>query len=231
MGQDGTVYCPRHPEKQIEYFCKVCHVLVCAKCMFMEHSGHELAELEDVTGIMKQNIKDLSKLLSNTRKINVDNVDYIEHKKSEVLTLKERQLQNIDIGFAEVIKGLEDRRDVLKKDFIAKYETEEQKFDGKLETLSVYNNDVENIQSIYDDLEKFVDRSSDAKILMKINEVSEFIQKSAENLETIAKAKGFDKADTQLDASLTPLSLNVEKVIGIITKFNMLPPANQKTEN
>ena len=61
---------------------------------------------------------------------------------------------------------------------------------------------------------------------MKINEVSEFIQKSAENLELIAKAKGFDKADTALDASLTPLSLNVEKVISIIAKFNMLPPAN-----
>ena len=52
--------------------------------MFMQHTGHELAELEDVTGIMKQNIKDLSKLLSNTRKINDDNVDYIDHKKSEV---------------------------------------------------------------------------------------------------------------------------------------------------
>ena len=61
--------------------------------------------------------------------------------------------------------------------------------------------------------------------------MSEFIQKSAENLETIAKAKGFDKADTQLDAGLTPLSLNVEKVISIIAKFNMLPPANQKTDN
>ena len=45
-------------------------------------------------------------------------------------------------------------------------------------------------------------------------------------METIAKAKGFDKADTQLDASMTPLSLNVEKVISIIAKFNMLPPAN-----
>ena len=93
--------------------------------MFIQHTGHELAELEDVTGIMKQNIKDLSKLLSNTRKINDDNVDYIDHKKSEVLSLKEKQIQNIDIGFSEVIKGLEGRRDILKRDFIAKYESEE----------------------------------------------------------------------------------------------------------
>ena len=74
---------------------------------------------------MKQNIKDLSKLLSNTRKINDDNVDYIDQTESAVISLKERQIENIDIGFAEVIKGLENRRDVLKKDFIAKYEAEE----------------------------------------------------------------------------------------------------------
>ena len=48
-----------------------------------------MAELEDVTGIMKQNIKDLSKLLENTRRINDDNISYIDHKKSEVLGLKE----------------------------------------------------------------------------------------------------------------------------------------------
>ena len=63
-------------------------------------------------------------------------------------------------------------------------------------TLEVFNNDIGNIESIYDDLSKFIDRSSDAKVLTKITEVSEFIQKSIENLEQIGKAKGFDKADT-----------------------------------
>lgn len=198
--------------------------------MFSTHNGHEMAELEDVTGIMKQNIKDLNQLLQNTKRINDDNISYIDHKKSEVINLKEQQLQNIDIGFAEVIKGLEKKRDVLKADFNAKYESEEMKYDGKNETLDVYTNDIGNIESIYDDLSKFIERSGDAKVLTKITEVSEFIQKSVENLEQIAKAKGFDKADTQIDSSLTPLSLNVEKVISIIAKFNMLPPANQKAD-
>ena len=63
-------------------------------------------------------------------------------------------------------------------------------------TLEVYSGDIANIESIYEDLSKFIDRSSDAKVLTKITEVSEFIQKSIENLESIGKAKGFDKADT-----------------------------------
>ncbi len=60
--------------------------------MFSQHNGHEMAELEDVTGIMKQNIKDLNQLLQNTKRINDDNISYIDHKKSEVINLKEQQL-------------------------------------------------------------------------------------------------------------------------------------------
>ena len=190
-----------------------------------------MAELEDVTGIIKQNIKDLHKLLENTKRINDDNISYIDHKKSEVVNLKKQQMQNIEIGFAEVIKGLEKKRDLLKSDFTGKYEIEEAKYDEKMGTLEVFSNDIGNIESIYDDLSKFIDRSSDAKVLTKISEVSEFIQKSVENLEQIAKAKGFDKADTQIDSSLTPLSLNVEKVISIVSRFNMLPPANQAADS
>ena len=31
---DGKVYCSSHPEKTIEYFCRVCHCLVCPRCMY-----------------------------------------------------------------------------------------------------------------------------------------------------------------------------------------------------
>ena len=138
--------------------------------------------------------------------------------------MREQQLKNIEIGFAEVIKGLESKRDLLKEEFLAKYEAEATRFDEKMGTLDVYGGEIANIESIYEDLSKFIERSSDAKVLTKITEVSEFIQKSIENLEQIGKAKGFDKVDTQIEPGLTPLSLNVEKVMSIIGKFNMLPP-------
>ena len=49
----GKVYCFKHQDKEIEYFCKFCHTIVCPKCMFSDHNGHELAQLEDVTNIIK----------------------------------------------------------------------------------------------------------------------------------------------------------------------------------
>ena len=57
--------------------------------MFAEHNGHELAQLEEVTNIIKQNVYDLHKLLLNTKRINDDNKSYIQHIKEEVIRLKE----------------------------------------------------------------------------------------------------------------------------------------------
>lgn len=36
------VFCPRHTDKPIEYFCKQCSITVCVKCIFDEHNGHDL---------------------------------------------------------------------------------------------------------------------------------------------------------------------------------------------
>ena len=41
--REGRVYCFKHQDKEVEYFCKICHSIVCPKCMFAEHNGHELA--------------------------------------------------------------------------------------------------------------------------------------------------------------------------------------------
>lgn len=85
--------------------------------MFTEHNGHDLAQLEDVTAIIKQNIYDLNKLLLNTKRISDDNRTYIVHQREEVQRLKDQQMKNIDKGFADLIRKLEEKRDELKADF------------------------------------------------------------------------------------------------------------------
>lgn len=106
MTHSGKVFCFKHQDKEIEYFCKFCHTIVCSKCMFSDHNGHELAQLEDVTNIIKQNIYDLNKLMLNTKRINDDNRQFIEHIKQEIQRLNEQQARNIDKGFNELILKL-----------------------------------------------------------------------------------------------------------------------------
>ena len=88
-----------------------------------------------MTNIIKQNIYDLHKLLLNTKRINEDNRNYIQHIKEEVFRLKEQQLRNIDKGFGDLIKKLEDKRDELKTEFSNKYLTEENKVLSKTQML------------------------------------------------------------------------------------------------
>ena len=220
----GQVFCDRYPTKKIEYFCKTCQRLVCARCMFETCNGHELAELDEVTINVRKNISDLRQLMDSTRTINDDNVSFVGHKRDEVLRMKEQQLAYIEYGFGEVIKKLEERRDQLKIDFANRYDEEEAIFNKKLEVLDVYSRDQQSIEAIYEDLQRFQERGSDAKVLTKIVDISEFIQKSILNLEHISKAKGFDKDDCQINPGLKPLSLHVQKVFELITKFNMFPP-------
>ena len=55
--------CMIHRHKDLEFYCKTCSTLVCSNCMFYEHNGHSLSQLEEVNCLLMNNVNDLSKLL------------------------------------------------------------------------------------------------------------------------------------------------------------------------
>ncbi len=67
----------------------------------------------------------------NTKRINDDNRQYVAHVQEELIWLKEQQMKNIDKGFGELIKRLEEKRDELKNEFSNKYLIEENKILSK----------------------------------------------------------------------------------------------------
>ena len=71
----------------------------------------------------------------NTKRINDDNRQFIEHIKQEIQRLNEQQARNIDKGFNELIQKLQERRDELKQAFAEKYIAEENKVLGKNQIL------------------------------------------------------------------------------------------------
>ena len=71
----------------------------------------------------------------NTKRINDDNRNYVLHIKEEIVRLKDQQLRNIDKGFSDLIKKLEEKREELKNEFSNKYLIEENKILGKTQSL------------------------------------------------------------------------------------------------
>jgi len=172
--------------------------------------------------VIKTNIGDLQKILFNTKRINEDNKMFIDMQAGEIERLRQQQLENIDKGFGEVIARLEAKRDSLKQDFEAKYDEELQRFLMKQEMIETNQIEIENIDQIYRELQGFIDRNADAKILTKINDISDFMDKSIADLEKITRIKSLDRAQCQINANLSPLSLNADKVYDIVTRFNMV---------
>ena len=84
---------------------------------------------------MKQNIQDLNAMIVETKKRHDDNTSFIEHKRNEVIRLRDTQMKLIEAGFDDVIKKLEEKRDRLKESFRGKYDTQEKVFDEKLTDL------------------------------------------------------------------------------------------------
>ena len=68
-----------------------------------------------------------------------------------------------------------------------------EKFLQKQEIINANSVEIVNIDLIYKELQGFIERNSDEKILTKINDISDFINKSIEDLEKINRIKTLDR--------------------------------------
>ena len=96
--------------------------------------------------------------------------------------MKQQQRKNIELGFGELIKRLETRREELILDFSKRYEEEDLRIKKKREILSKNKEDIENVKNIYDEIEQYIGSNSDAAVLSKIQDITNFVSKSIENL-------------------------------------------------
>ena len=66
---------------------------------------------------LKQNVLDLQKMLVNAHRLNEENKKLVEQVKEELNRLKFQQMKNIDKGFYELAKKLEDKKQEIKFEF------------------------------------------------------------------------------------------------------------------
>ena len=182
-----SVNCVRHPDRNIEYFCKTCTSTVCVKCIFDEHNGHELVNIEDMASSLKQNVLDLQKMILNASRLNDENSKLLDQTREELSRLRYQQLKNIDKGFADLYKKLEEKKLELKNDFERRFRAEEQKLITRMSLVTSNFEEINNIQKIFDELLQFIDNNADAKILQKATDITTFMHKSFTDLDVITK--------------------------------------------
>lgn len=109
--------CIKHKPKYIEYFCQTCTLAVCVTCIYQSHNGHHLTVLEEMSGIIKLNIQDFSKMLKNIHKVNDENATNAITRIDELMKLKETQINIVTKIFDDINKKLEEKKIELKKEF------------------------------------------------------------------------------------------------------------------
>jgi B-box zinc finger len=131
MGQFDSIPCPRHPTKLIEYFCKTDSESVCVKCIYDEHNGHNLIPVAEMSNSLKQNVIDLRKMLDNTKRLIDENSVLVRQVRDELERLMEVQISNIQDGFTELIRKLQEKKQDIIIGFERKYKREEQRLMNK----------------------------------------------------------------------------------------------------
>jgi hypothetical protein len=51
---------------------------VCPRCIFDEHNGHELVQIEDMATALKSNVLDLQKMILNASRLNEENAKLMD---------------------------------------------------------------------------------------------------------------------------------------------------------
>ena len=186
-----------------------------------------------MAGSLLQNINDLEKMLNNTKRLIVENENLVEQVKEELSRLMDQQVKNINQGFNDLIRKLEEKKHEIILEFEKKFKKEEQKFISKQNQIRQDTEEIASIELILKELKQFTETNNDAQILQKIHDITTFLHKSFTDLDIIITKKQISqKSEIFIDPNFKPLSLNVKKALDIVKKFEMvLPSINSKAKN
>ena len=132
---------------------------------------------------LKQNALDLAKVIQNASRLNVENSNLLDQTREEIQRQKQHQIKNIDKGFDDLFKKLEEKKIELKNDFEKRYRAEEQRMITKMSLIASNFEEISNIQGIFDQLLQFISNSPDARILQKATDMTTFLHKSFSDLD------------------------------------------------
>lgn len=108
--------------------------------------------IDEVSNSLKQNVIDLRKMLDNSYRLIYENQNLLSQVKEELERLMEIQLNNIQDGFAELIRKIEEKRNDIIMEFERKYKREEQRLMNKDKIIVANQQEIQNIELIFEEL-------------------------------------------------------------------------------
>ena len=111
------------------------------------------------------------------------------------------------------------------------YKLEDQKFVGLQNTFEDYIHETSLIEKVFVELIEFIDGSSEAQLLVKVSDISEFIKRSFDKLEKMANSGITMKKEIYISDKLRPFIVDTKKSLSLVNQFEMVPPSKEMFNN
>ncbi|KAJ6229603.1 tripartite motif-containing protein [Anaeramoeba flamelloides] len=180
--------CPDHPNKELEFYCQKCKILLCIECVLEKHSEHGPIEIDQALRKEFKYEKLEKSYLVMKNKLKEQTKNYQRLKKSKDSSTKRVRKR--------VIKSIEEKIEMVQKELESKkielFEQVEKYLESKNQVISSYLQKVEVIQlalenchknlSLFLELEKSTNSIEMAKIALENTKILELIDKRSKEI-------------------------------------------------
>ena len=193
----SQLQCSRHPERQLEYYCEPCKLLICGQCMISEHRPH--GEINYAVDVLPMHIKHLQKHLPVANSVMTQGLTVIEDLRSGEAKLKkseDERVATVENYFAEIHRTLEERERQILESFRGEVKQKVKLLAKRRQTLQ---GSVECVRKGMLSIEDIAEsRADDIKVLIDEDSIKERLHTQMKAVESEIKLS---------EKSFTPLQL------------------------
>ena len=220
---EGNDFCIKHKDKPIEFFCSDCSCAICSLCIYETHNGHKLSLLEDISGIIKKKMGEFFIRIQDIMKVNKDNKFNWQKRKDEVNEFQKQQINIVIKSFKEIINKVEEKKNLIIKEFKNKYNHEFNRFDQIKIAIDNDAKEMEKINNLIENKIKAFNSNTDAKILKEIEKYKKIFRQTGLDCGKLQKNEIAIKSELSIDPAMKPMTVNIN---GLIELLNKVDPKN-----
>ena len=217
---ENNDYCVKHKDKMIEFFCSDCSCAICSLCIYETHNGHKLSLLDDISGIIKKKMGEFFTRIQDIIKLNKDNRFNWQKRKDEVNDYLKQQISLVAKSFKEIISKLEEKKNIIIKEFRNKYNHEFNRFDQIKVAIDNDGKEMEKINNLIDNKIKLFSTTSDAKILKEIEKYKKIFRQTGLDCGKLQKNEIAIKSELNIDPAMKPMTVNINGLIELLNKVD-----------
>jgi len=115
---------------------------VCSKCIFHQHNGHDLCQLDDIVKHIVTQLTALNSQVDHVIKEQEECKQAMASNKEEIEKKREKQVLIINRRFQDIFKKLEDRKTALTKEIISKFDNALFKAGDRMKNTAQYGEEI-----------------------------------------------------------------------------------------